>query len=244
VNSKQPAADLQREVGGEHYPALVSAAGVADLSDQERSKFFERWVVDTEHFYGWDHEKYWPSADSLSYRVWNLFRGQVVDRQLLHARFGGRADGRVSPSDTYPFTFVFLDEEAERLYGRWARHPERPRGPTANFVYRGEAQATRAPWSPSNRPIAERGERSLRFFAGVTGSVRFLGVFVLGRRPAIRWESTVGPGGEAHVPVFTLSPVGGSYVLSPFQTQAYAAYKNRQVSEYNQRHSDAGDPEG
>ncbi|MFJ5068408.1 hypothetical protein ACIQC7_18635 [Kitasatospora sp. NPDC088556] len=107
---------------------------------------------------------------------WDLIPGEHIDRTDLHARFGGRIHGRISPSRQSPNVHLFItpDAEASCLDGWTGTH--------LHFGGEGGLDGTDQTLSQGNRSVAEHEQdgRALRVFLQLHGRpAQYLGQFRL-----------------------------------------------------------------
>jgi predicted RNA-binding protein with PUA-like domain len=107
---------------------------------------------------------------------WTLGPGDRIRRTELHNRYGGSGQSGISPSRTTPNILVFTDPRSGERHGyfdRWA--------PDDSFHYTGEGQRGDQTMSKGNLAILNHRAdgRALRVFQGATGTVQYVGQFVL-----------------------------------------------------------------
>jgi hypothetical protein len=107
---------------------------------------------------------------------WTLRPGDRIRRTELHARYGGSGQSGISPSRTTPNILVFTDPRSGERHGyfdQWA--------PDDSFRYTGEGQRGDQTMTRGNLAIrSHRADgRALRVFQGASGTVQYVGQFVL-----------------------------------------------------------------
>ncbi len=105
--------------------------------------------------------------------VWRLAPGERVRRTELHAQYGGRQQGGISPSLESPNVFLFSDPASGLKHGyidRWDG---------AFFHYTGEGQRGDQQLVSGNRAVFEHAsqKRAIRLFRGAAGVVEYVGEF-------------------------------------------------------------------
>lgn len=106
---------------------------------------------------------------------WELRVGDTIKRTQLHAKYGGRRQGGISPSRQSPNVMVFTDPETGTKYGYtdgWTQ---------GVFHYTGEGQEGDQTLDQGNGAILHHHEqgRALRLFDGASGVVEYAGEFEL-----------------------------------------------------------------
>ena len=111
--------------------------------------------------------------------TWQLQSGDVVERTLLHERYGGRRYGGIAPSRSTPNVMIFTDPSIGQTHG----YHDRWDGPM--LLYVGEGQRGDQHLTHGNKAILEhqRAERALRVFQG-RGWRRAVQIAELAGRPA------------------------------------------------------------
>ena len=109
-------------------------------------------------------------------RIWALLPGEAIERQTLHDRYGGRAQGRIGPSRRSPNVMLFSDTAAGAPGGYldgW--HAD------GCFHYTGEGQRGDQQMKSGNAAILGHtaGGCALRLFTGTRGRVLYEGAFEL-----------------------------------------------------------------
>jgi len=107
---------------------------------------------------------------------WDLAPGERIKRTELHARFGGRRQGGVSPSNASPNVMVFTAPSSGEQWGyvdEWVDADV--------FHYTGEGQRGDMQLVQGNRAILNHVEdgRALRLFEGARGTVTYVGELVI-----------------------------------------------------------------
>jgi predicted RNA-binding protein with PUA-like domain len=116
-----------------------------------------------------------PTDDRLAV-PWMLYPGDRIRRTELHDRYGGSGQSGISPSRTTPNILVFADPRSGERHGyfdHWA--------PDESFHYTGEGQRGDQTMTKGNLAILRHRAdgRALRVFRGATGTVQYVGEFVL-----------------------------------------------------------------
>ncbi|HWT93711.1 MAG TPA: hypothetical protein VN238_11980 [Solirubrobacteraceae bacterium] len=137
---------------------------------------------------------------------WALKPFDTIQRKALHDQFGGRRQGGIGPSRQSPNVFLFTNPEAGRRHGYqdvWDRDDV--------FHYTGEGQVGDQSLTQGNKAILTHVEdgRAIRIFDGASGTVTYMGEFVLDTSEP--WYTTDAPetgGGPVRtVIVFRLRPL-------------------------------------
>jgi hypothetical protein len=107
---------------------------------------------------------------------WTLRPGDRIRRAELHAHYGGSGQSGISPSRTTPNILVFTDPRSGERHGyfdQWATDD--------SFHYTGEGQRGDQTMTRGNLAILSyRADgRALRVFQGASGTVQYVGQFVL-----------------------------------------------------------------
>jgi len=107
---------------------------------------------------------------------WILRPGDRIRRTELHNRYGGNGQSGISPSRTTPNILVFTDPRSGERHGyfdHWA--------PDDSFHYTGEGQRGHQTMTKGNLAILNHRAdgRALRVFQGASGTVQYVGQFVL-----------------------------------------------------------------
>ena len=107
---------------------------------------------------------------------WTLRPGDRIRRAELHAHYGGSGQSGISPSRTTPNILVFTDPRSGERHGyfdQWATDD--------SFHYTGEGQRGDQTMTRGNLAIlSHRADgRALRVFQGASGTVQYVGQFVL-----------------------------------------------------------------
>jgi hypothetical protein len=107
---------------------------------------------------------------------WTLRPGDRIRRTELHAHYGGSGQSGISPSRTTPNILVFTDPRSGERHGyfdQWATDD--------SFHYTGEGQRGDQTMTRGNLAILSyRADgRALRVFQGASGTVQYVGQFVL-----------------------------------------------------------------
>lgn len=138
--------------------------------------------------------------------VWALQPGEVIDRTVLHERYGGRKQGGIGPSRVSPNVLVFSDPAAGEPHGYFD-------GWRADgcFHYTGEGQRGDQQMRSGNAAILNHAAegRALRLFVGARGRISYEGEFELA--PDQPFYTTDAPetnnGPDRNVIVFRMRPV-------------------------------------
>jgi hypothetical protein len=137
---------------------------------------------------------------------WSLRAGDQIKRTELHARYGGRRQGGIAPSTQSPNVIIFTAPSGHKYgyFDGWQAD--------GCFHYTGEGQTGDQQLKQGNRAIAEHAEKnkSLRLFAGASGTVTYVGEFKLAEdRPYYRTDAPdVTLEAIREVIVFRLRPIG------------------------------------
>jgi predicted RNA-binding protein with PUA-like domain len=131
----------------------------------------DKWAAIVDH-----HRHTSASTDERTAVPWTLRPGDRIRRTELHARYGGSGQSGISPSRTTPNVLVFTDPRSGERHGyfdRWA--------PDDSFHYTGEGQRGDQTMTKGNLAILNHRAdgRALRVFQGATGTVQYVGQFVL-----------------------------------------------------------------
>jgi hypothetical protein len=107
---------------------------------------------------------------------WTLRPGDRIRRTEVHTRYGGSGQSGISPSRTTPNILVFTDPRSGERHGyfdQWATDD--------SFHYTGEGQRGDQTMTRGNLAIlSHRADgRALRVFQGASGTVQYVGQFVL-----------------------------------------------------------------
>jgi predicted RNA-binding protein with PUA-like domain len=107
---------------------------------------------------------------------WTLQPGDRIRRTELHDQYGGSGQSGISPSRTTPNILVFTDPRSGERHGyldRWAADD--------SFHYTGEGQRGNQTMTRGNLAILnhDKDGRALRVFQGASGTVQYVGAFVL-----------------------------------------------------------------
>lgn len=132
--------------------------------------------------------------------------GYRVDRQDLHAQFGGRIASRVSPSPKSGCVFLFLDHQAISKSG--CRDGWKSDG---CYHFTGEGLIGDQLIKGGNLSITSHlgDSAELHLFAGAKGIVEYIGQFQLDSElPYYRYDVSQKGGGERALLAFRLRPVG------------------------------------
>jgi hypothetical protein len=138
--------------------------------------------------------------------VWALQPGEVIERTILHERYGGRKQGGIGPSRKSPNVLVFSDPAAGEPHGYFD-------GWRADgcFHYTGEGQRGDQEMKSGNAAILhyEAEARALRLFVGARGRVTYEGRFGLAHdRPFYTTDAPeTGGGPNRAVIVFRMLPL-------------------------------------
>jgi hypothetical protein len=144
---------------------------------------------------------------------WDLNPGDKIVRKEMHARYGGRPQGGIGPSNQTPNVFVFTDPATGRRYGyfdgwdgEW-------------FHYYGEGRFGDQQMTSGNAAILRhvKGGRALRLFQGARGEVTYLGEYELDpKEPFYETDAPDLDGAIRKVIVFRMRPMGDA--LLPAKT--------------------------
>lgn len=106
---------------------------------------------------------------------WELRVGDKIKRTELHARFGGRRQGGISPSRQSPNVMIFTDPRTGTKYGYTDGWHD------GVFHYTGEGQEGDQTLDQGNGAILRHSAegRALRLFEGASRTVRYVGEFEL-----------------------------------------------------------------
>ena len=138
--------------------------------------------------------------------VWALQPGEVIERTILHERYGGRKQGGIGPSRLSPNVLVFSEPAARESHGYFD-------GWRADgcFHYTGEGQRGDQEMKSGNAAILnyEAEARALRLFLGARGRVTYQGYFGLAPdRPFYTTDAPETRGGRnRNVIVFRMLPL-------------------------------------
>jgi hypothetical protein len=150
-------------------------AGAAILSQPFAGNPFpltdEQWAAIVDH-----HRQTSASTEERPAVPWTLRPGDCIRRTELHALYGGSGQSGISPSRTTPNILVFTDPRSGERHGyfdRWAADD--------SFHYTGEGQRGDQTMTKGNLAILNHRTdgRALRVFQGATGTVQYVGQFVL-----------------------------------------------------------------
>lgn len=137
---------------------------------------------------------------------WSLEPGESIRRVELHDRYGGSRQGGTIPSRSTPNIMLFKDPlvgQAHGYYDGWVGN---------HYYYTGHGQTGDQEFKAGNAAVRDHksGERALRVFRGVGGTVTYLGRFELDdEAPFFRMEAPDSVTGDPRqVIVFRLRPVG------------------------------------
>jgi hypothetical protein len=136
---------------------------------------------------------------------WDLNPGDEIERKVLQAKYGGRTQGGIGPSNKSPNVFIFSDPVAGEPHGYFDGWRE-----DGCFHYTGEGQYGDQQMKSGNAAILNHGEdgRALRVFMGARGFVTYEDEFELD--PEQPWYTTdapeTGDGPVRKVIVFRLRP--------------------------------------
>jgi predicted RNA-binding protein with PUA-like domain len=123
-----------------------------------------------------DHRHTSAPTDDEPPIPWMLYPGDRIRRTELHDRYGGSGQSGISPSRATPNILVFADPRSGERHGyfdQWA--------PDDSFHYTGEGQRGDQTMTKGNLAILNHraDSRALRVFRGATGTVQYVGEFVL-----------------------------------------------------------------
>jgi EVE domain len=131
----------------------------------------DQWAAVVDH-----HRQISSPTERRTAAPWTLRPGDRIRRTELHARYGGSGQSGISPSRTTPNVLVFTEPRSGERHGyldRWA--------PDDSFHYTGEGQRGDQTMTRGNLAILNHRAdgRALRVFQGATGTVQYVGQFVL-----------------------------------------------------------------
>jgi len=135
---------------------------------------------------------------------WRLRPGERIKRTELHAKYGGRQQGGIAPSDVSPNVLIFSGPAGQK-YGYFDGWQDE------FFHYTGEGQVGDQQLKQGNRALAEHAEmnKSVRLFDGVRGQVTYVGEFEVDRdKPHYTTDAPDVNGEMRKVIVFRLRPLG------------------------------------
>jgi hypothetical protein len=150
-------------------------AGAAILSQPFAGNPFplsdDQWAAIVDH-----HGQLSGSPEGGTTVRWTLRPGDRIRRTELHAHYGGSGQSGISPSRTTPNILVFTDPRSGERHGyfdQWATDD--------SFHYTGEGQRGDQTMTRGNLAIlSHRADgRALRVFQGASGTVQYVGQFVL-----------------------------------------------------------------
>jgi hypothetical protein len=150
-------------------------AGAAVLSQPFAGNPFplsdDQWAAIVDH-----HGQLSGSPEGGTAVRWTLRPGDRIRRTELHAHYGGSGQSGISPSRTTPNILVFTDPRSGERHGyfdQWAADD--------SFHYSGEGQRGDQTMTRGNLAILSyRADgRALRVFQGASGTVQYVGQFVL-----------------------------------------------------------------
>jgi hypothetical protein len=150
-------------------------AGAAILSQPFAGNPFplsdDQWAAIVDH-----HGQLSGSPEGGTAVRWTLRPGDRIRRTEVHARYGGSGQSGISPSRTTPNILVFTDPRSGERHGyfdTWAADD--------SFHYTGEGQRGDQTMTRGNLAIlSHRADgRALRVFQGASGTVQYVGQFVL-----------------------------------------------------------------
>jgi hypothetical protein len=123
-----------------------------------------------------DHRHTSAPPDDRRADPWTLYPGDRIRRTELHDRYGGSGQSGISPSRTTPNILIFTDPRSGERHGyfdHWASDD--------SFHYTGEGQRGDQTMTKGNLAILNHraDSRALRVFRGATGTVQYVGEFVL-----------------------------------------------------------------
>jgi hypothetical protein len=137
---------------------------------------------------------------------WDIERGEVIKRTLLHERYGGSGQGGIGPSRRSPNVFVFSEAASGHQHGYVDEWQE-----DGCFHYTGEGQRGDQQMHGGNAAILHHADagRALRLFEGARGEVRYEGQFALdSERPYYTTDAPeTGSGQIRTVIVFRMRPL-------------------------------------
>jgi hypothetical protein len=138
--------------------------------------------------------------------VWALQPGEVIERVLLHERYGGSRQGGIAPSRTSPNVMIFSEAASGEQHGYFDGWRE-----DGCFHYTGEGQRGDQQMKAGNAAILrhESEGRALRLFDGARGRVSYEGEFALdAERPAYTTDAPESKTGSVRsVIVFRMRPL-------------------------------------
>jgi hypothetical protein len=138
--------------------------------------------------------------------VWALQPGEVIERVLLHERYGGSRQGGIAPSRTSPNVMIFSEAASGEQHGYFDGWRE-----DGCFHYTGEGQRGDQQMKAGNAAILrhESEGRALRLFDGARGRVNYEGEFALdAERPAYTTDAPESKTGSVRsVIVFRMRPL-------------------------------------
>jgi hypothetical protein len=150
-------------------------AGAAILSQPFAGNPFplsdDQWAAIVDH-----HGQLSGSPEGGTAVRWTLRPGDRIRRTELHAHYGGNGQSGISPSRTTPNILVLTDPRSGERHGyfdQWATDD--------SFHYTGEGQRGDQTMTRGNLAIlSHRADgRALRVFQGASGTVQYVGQFVL-----------------------------------------------------------------
>jgi hypothetical protein len=148
---------------------------------------------------------YTQAEDYGSPLVWALQPGDVIERAILHKRYGGREQGAIGPSRSSPNVLLFSDPPAAEPHGCFDGWKD-----DGCFHYTGEGQRGDQQMKSGNAAILGHAAdgRALRLFAGARGRVTYEGEFDLAPdRPFYTTDASEAKTGQTrNVIVFRLQP--------------------------------------
>lgn len=146
-------------------------------------------------------------GDHGSPLVWALQPGEVIEREMLHERYGGRLQAGIGPSRSSPNVFLFAGPppaEPDGSFDGWRAD--------GCFHFTGEGQRGDQELKSGNAAILkhESEGRALRLFRGTRGRVSYEGSFALAEPPYYTTDAPEGRTGQTRsVIVFRLLPLDG-----------------------------------
>ncbi|WP_331762461.1 hypothetical protein OG612_45460 (plasmid) [Streptomyces sp. NBC_01527] len=136
--------------------------------------------------------------------TWTLQPADAIDRSDLHSRYGGRIQGRISPSKQSRNIFLFADPHSP------AGHFDAWTGRHVHFTGEGGRNSTSQELKQGNSALSRHSAqgRTLRLFLRMPGPVRYLGEYQLDAQwPYLRADLPT-PGAPAiSALVFRLLPI-------------------------------------